>query len=64
MSYENRPLAVEGIDTGGTYGGDGHDSRESHEPPRITRLGTVAELTLGHPEAGRTDGSFPGSLFT
>ncbi|HWF50824.1 MAG TPA: lasso RiPP family leader peptide-containing protein [Solirubrobacteraceae bacterium] len=35
-----------------------------HEPPRITRLGTVAELTLGHPVTHETDGTFPGSLFT
>jgi hypothetical protein len=35
-----------------------------HEPPRIRRLGTVAELTLGHPILNETDGTFPGSVFT
>jgi hypothetical protein len=44
--------------------GHGQDKAEPHEPPRIVRLGTVAELTLGHPLAHETDGTFPGSLFT
>jgi hypothetical protein len=41
----------------------GPTTARPHEPPRITRLGTVAELTLGHLGAHETDGTFPGSLF-
>lgn len=36
--------------------------RDTHEPPAITRLGTVAELTLGSTHT-TTDGTFPGSQF-
>jgi hypothetical protein len=63
MSNEMRPPSADGIGPGGTHGGDSNDSTEPYEAPRITRLGTVAELTLGHPEAHKTDGTFPGSVF-
>jgi hypothetical protein len=33
----------------------------AHEPPRITILGTVAELTLGHNPGPISDLTFPGS---
>jgi hypothetical protein len=34
-----------------------------YEPPRITVLGTVRELTLGTNTQAQTDGTFPGSMF-
>jgi hypothetical protein len=37
--------------------------RGPHEPPRITRLGTIQELTLGSATSSHTDGTFPGSIF-
>lgn len=47
---------------GGVGGQDcGPDRREAYEPPAITVLGSLAELTQGNSE-GITDGTFPGSL--
>jgi hypothetical protein len=57
-------LSPDTIDLGTRTGANRPAADEPHEPPRITRLGTVAELTLGHPIANETDGSFPGSIFT
>jgi hypothetical protein len=52
------PRDQEGPDDGGA------PSHECYEPPRVTRLGTIAELTLGQSRSQRTDGVFPGSQFT
>jgi hypothetical protein len=51
-------------ETGRGEGADQEGAAPEHEPPRITRLGTVVELTLGHPVLNESDGTFPGSLFT
>jgi hypothetical protein len=37
---------------------------EVYEPPRITTLGSLADLTRGRSSNARTDGTFPGSIFT
>jgi len=36
----------------------------AYEPPHLTVLGTLADLTRGSDSAANTDGVFPGSLFT
>jgi hypothetical protein len=36
--------------------------QEEYEPPRLTVLGTLAEITLGHPGT-QSDGLNPGSTF-
>lgn len=46
----------------------GEDARgevraDAYRPPKLTVLGTVAELTQGNNTAAHTDGTFPGSLF-
>jgi hypothetical protein len=56
-------LSAETTDPGARPGDHDQTAAGTHEPPRITRLGTVAELTLGHPIANETDGTFPGSIF-
>jgi hypothetical protein len=55
---------------GGAHAADDQASRlgqpaptATHVPPRITRLGTIAELTLGSEEESNSDATFPGSLF-
>jgi hypothetical protein len=37
---------------------------EAYEPPRIAVLGTLSDLTQGRSSTARTDGTFPGSIFT
>jgi hypothetical protein len=37
---------------------------EAYEPPRISVLGTLSDLTRGRSSTARTDGTFPGSIFT
>lgn len=36
----------------------------AYVPPRLTVLGSLQELTLGSHRKQRTDGIFPGSLFS
>ncbi len=38
-------------------------SPEDYEPPRLTPLGTIAEMTLGSSHHHHTDGLFTGSQF-
>jgi hypothetical protein len=42
---------------------DGTGGKRGYEPPRLTVLGTVAELTHGHSNT-ETDGITIGSIFT
>jgi len=64
MAYEGHRPSADAADRDGSYEGDCEASPGAHEPPRITRLGTVAELTLGFPNENGSDGTFPGSQFT
>jgi hypothetical protein len=41
----------------------GPTSLRPYEAPRVTRLGTVAEMTLGSSHHHHTDGLFTGSEF-
>lgn len=36
---------------------------EQYEPPRLTRLGTLSELTQGDDTQRHSDATFPGSNF-
>ena len=49
--------APEGVGTAA----EGRGGNGSYEPPTITVLGSLADLTQGNSE-GTTDGTFPGSL--
>ena len=40
------------------------EAQPAYEPPRLTVLGTLADLTRGSDSAANTDGIFPGSMFT
>jgi hypothetical protein len=64
MQYTDRSPSANGSGLGDSHGGNRHDVPEPYEAPRITRLGTLSELTLGYPTENGTDGSFSGSLFT
>ena len=37
--------------------------RADYEPPRLTSLGSIEELTRGNNTQAVTDGAFPGSMF-
>lgn len=56
--------AVGGGGSGAAHRRNPQNAYKSHEPPRISRLGTVAELTLGYPNENGSDATYPGSLFT
>lgn len=38
------------------------ESQHAYEPPHVTVLGTLADLTEGEPDAQGSDGMFAGSL--
>jgi hypothetical protein len=63
MAEQTDLSSTGGIDSGALPAGARRSAAEAHEPPRITRLGTVAELTLGSQTENHSDGTFPGSIF-